>query len=71
MSIDRLRPFLNVNANDFVLVVAYLLAALRPGGPYPVLALIGEQGTAKTTLVRVFRSLIDPSMVPPCFPRLQ
>ena len=64
MSIDRLRPFLNINANDFVLVVAYLLAALRPGGPYPVLALIGEQGTAKTTLVRVLRSLIDPSTVP-------
>jgi hypothetical protein len=64
MSIDRLRPFLNINANDFVLVVAYLLAALRPSGPYPVLALIGEQGTAKTTLVRVLRSLIDPSTVP-------
>ena len=64
MSIDRLRPFLNINANDFVLVVAYLLAALRPGGPYPVLALIGEHGTAKTTLVRVLRSLIDPSTVP-------
>ena len=64
MSIDRLRPFLNINGNDFVLVVAYLLAALRPGGPYPVLALIGEQGTAKTTLVRVLRSLIDPSTVP-------
>ena len=64
MSIDRLRPFLNINANDFVLVVAYLFPALRPGGPYPVLALIGEQGTAKTTLVRVLRSLIDPSTVP-------
>ena len=64
MSIDRLRPFLNINANDFVLVVAYLLAALRPGGPYPVLALIGEQGTAKTTFVRMLRSLIDPSTVP-------
>ena len=64
MSIDRLRPFLNISASDFVLVVAYLLAALRPGGPYPVLALIGEQGTAKTTLVRMLRSLIDPSTVP-------
>ena len=62
--IDRLRPFLNVSANDFTLVVAYLLAALRPGGPYPILALIGEQGTAKTTFVRMLRSLIDPSTVP-------
>jgi hypothetical protein len=64
MSIDRLRPVLNINANDFVLVVAYLLAALRPTGPYPVLVLIGEHGTAKTSLMRVLRSLIDPSMVP-------
>jgi hypothetical protein len=62
--IDRLRPFLNVNANDFTLVVAFLLAALRPSGPYPILALIGEQGTAKTTFVRLLRSLIDPSTVP-------
>ena len=62
--IDRLRPFLNVNARDFTLVVAYLLAALRPCGPYPVLALIGEHGTAKTTFIRLLRSLVDPSTVP-------
>ncbi len=31
--IDRLRPFLNVNASDFTLVVAFLLAALRRTGP--------------------------------------
>jgi hypothetical protein len=41
-SIDALRPFLNVREADFVLVVAYLLAALRPQGggadfPLPVL----------------------------------
>jgi hypothetical protein len=62
--IDRLRPFLNVNARDFTLVVAYLLAALRPCGPYPVLALIGEHGTAKTTFIRLLRSPVDPSTVP-------
>ena len=45
-------------------MVAYLLAALRPSGPYPVLALIGEQGTAKTTFIRLLRSLVDPSTVP-------
>ena len=64
IAIDRLRPFLNVSANDFVLVVAYLLAALRPGGPYPILALIGEQGSAKTSFIRLLRSLVDPSTVP-------
>src|SRR3974377_396026 len=43
--IDALARFLNLPAtNDFVLVVAWLLAALRPSGPYPILAVAGEQG---------------------------
>ena len=39
-SIESLAPFLNLaSENDFVLVVAWLLGALRAGGPYPVLAI--------------------------------
>ena len=62
--IEELRPFLNVNDGDFVLVVAVILAALRYRGPYPVLVLTGEQGTAKSSFARIVRSLIDPSWVP-------
>ena len=60
-SIDLLRPFVNVQNQDFPLVVGWLLAALRPQGPYPILNLRGEQGSAKTTLSRVLTALIDPS----------
>jgi hypothetical protein len=64
-SVELLRPFLNVSShNDFVLVVAWLLAALRPHGPYPLLAIAGEQGSAKTTLTRVLRALVDPNVAP-------
>ena len=64
-SIEILRPFLNLsNQNDFVLVVAWLLAALRPGGPYPLLAISGEQGSAKTILSKILRALIDPNVAP-------
>jgi hypothetical protein len=63
-SLDALRPFLNVNAGDFVLVIAWLLMALQPQGPYPIIAAIGEQGSAKTSLMRFLRSLVDPSTVP-------
>ena len=35
--------------DQWALLVAWLVAALRPSGPYPVLALLGEQGTAKST----------------------
>jgi hypothetical protein len=47
-----------------VLVVAWLLGALRAGGPYPVLAIAGEQGSAKTVLSKLLRAVIDPSVAP-------
>jgi hypothetical protein len=64
-SIEALRSFLNLpNQNDFVLVVAWLLAALRPSGPYPLLAVSGEQGSAKTVLSKLLRALVDPNVAP-------
>jgi hypothetical protein len=63
--VDMLRPFLNIRSDDdFRLVVAWALAALRHRGPYPVLVLSGEHGTAKTTFMVVIRSLIDPHLSP-------
>jgi hypothetical protein len=47
-----------------VLVVAWLLAALRFGGPYPLLAISGEQGSAKTVLSKLLRSVVDPNVAP-------
>jgi hypothetical protein len=41
-----------------------LRSALRAGGPYPVLAIAGEQGSAKTVLSKLLRALIDPSVAP-------
>jgi hypothetical protein len=64
-SIEALASFLNLaSRDDFVLVVAWLSAALRPGGPYPLLALSGEQGSAKTVLSKVLKALIDPNAAP-------
>jgi len=61
-SIEELRPFVNVaSAEDFCLVVAWLLQALRPRGPYPILIMVAEQGAAKTTTAKVLRRLCDPS----------
>ena len=48
----------------WVLIAAWLAAALRPRGPYPVLVLQGEQGSAKSTAQRMLRALVDPSTVP-------
>ena len=46
------------------MVVAWLLAALRSGGPYPLLAISGEQGSAKTVLSKLLRALVDPNVAP-------
>jgi hypothetical protein len=59
-SIELLRPFVNVLESEFRLLVAWMAAALRPAGPYPILAIQGEQGSAKSTLARVVAQLIDP-----------
>lgn len=63
-SMEDLRPFLRARGSDFELVVAWLVGALRPAGPYPLLEITGEQGTAKSTAARVLRSLVDPARVP-------
>ena len=64
-NINELRPFVNVaTVQDFRLMVAYQLAAMRPRGPYPIMVLTGEQGSAKSTAARVNRSLVDPNTSP-------
>ncbi|WP_290653773.1 hypothetical protein [Aquisalimonas sp.] len=62
--IAELRRLVNVRDEDWPLVVAWLLAALRPQGPYPILVLMGEQGSAKSTTARILRSLVDPNVSP-------
>ena len=59
-SIDLLRRYVNVTDQDFRLLVGWMASALVPEGPYPILAIHGEQGSAKSTLAKVVRSLIDP-----------
>jgi len=63
--VDDLRQFLNVkDDSDFVLIVSWLLACLRSRGPFPVLNVNGVQGSAKTTVERFLRGLIDPNSAP-------
>jgi hypothetical protein len=60
-SIDEMREFLDVGDAEFMLIVCWLLKCFLPGVAFPILWLAGEQGTAKTTALRVCRMLVDPS----------
>lgn len=64
-SIAELREFVNVKDDlDFALVVAWILAAMRPRGPYPILVFHGEHGSSKSTTSKVCRALTDPNTAP-------
>jgi hypothetical protein len=64
-SIDALWEFVNLPESDRGLLVGWLVAAtILVGLPCPILALLGEQGTAKTSSARRFFSMIDPTSAP-------
>ncbi len=63
-SLGSFRDLLNVDDAGFRLLIGWLLAAYLPGIPHPILALLGQQGTAKTTALRLLLSLLDPSTAP-------
>jgi hypothetical protein len=60
--LSELHDLLNVSDEEFALIVGWELGALNPTGSYPILLLLGEQGSAKTTGGRMLRSLIDPNI---------
>ncbi len=57
----NLRRFVRCDDESWPLIAAWLIAAVRPKGPYPILVLTGEQGSSKTTTARMLRSIVDPS----------
>ena len=62
-SIRQLRKFINVgDDNNWILCLVWLIATFRAHGPYPILILHGEQGSAKSTMAKILRKLIDPSV---------
>ena len=64
-SIKSLRNFLyTVSEKDFILIVAWLVTALNPNIPTPILNIFGEQGSGKSTMTAMLRDLVDPSTVP-------
>ncbi|MES0870280.1 DUF6371 domain-containing protein [Pseudovibrio sp. SCP19] len=62
--IEEMRHLINAEDEDYKLIIAWLIASLwGRSSSYPVLALGGEQGSGKSTMARLLRSLSDPCAV--------
>jgi hypothetical protein len=61
-----LHAFMNVPAGSAAerLIDGWLVHVLMPNGPYSPLCIHGEQGAAKSTLVKMLRCALDPNQAP-------
>lgn len=62
--LETLRSCLNISSEGWRRCLAWLLAALQPDGPHPVLILQGPSGSGKSFAARVLRTLVDPATAP-------
>jgi len=63
--INLLKKYINLaNDDDFKMIVAWLIGAMRPKGPYPDLVFTGEAGAAKSTTSEILKKTLDPASSP-------
>lgn len=61
-SLAELRQFVNVENEDLPLLLAFVVGCFHPSGPYGLLQVVGEQGSAKSSLMRLIHDFVDPNM---------
>ncbi|MFA6486140.1 MAG: bifunctional DNA primase/polymerase [Candidatus Magasanikbacteria bacterium] len=63
-NIEELLKFINLKKeNDQIVFLVYLLSCYICGFPHPVIVLSGLQGSSKSTVFRIMKSLVDPSAI--------
>jgi hypothetical protein len=61
---NKLSILFNLSNAALTRMLIWLVSALRPMGPYPILVIRGPAASGKSTLARSLRTLIDPSAAP-------
>jgi hypothetical protein len=60
-SLSELQELLGLDDTNFRLLLCFLINALKPGGPYFILIIEGEQGSGKSFFSQVIKMIIDPN----------
>jgi hypothetical protein len=63
-ALEPLLNLINVDDDQRRLLAGWLVSALIPDIPHAILAVFGEQGTAKSTATKLLMQLVDPSTAP-------
>lgn len=61
--LNGISELLQLSAQNWLLVLSFILSALRPGGPFFCLLVDGEQGSGKSILCTIIKRIIDPAVV--------
>jgi len=63
-SVKKILPFINVHIEELqILILVWLVSLFIPDISYPVLVLQGDHGSAKTSICKFLKSIVDPSMM--------
>ncbi len=63
-NIKKILEFVNVQKKEHqILMLVWLVSCFIPGFPHPIPIVYGAQGSAKSTLCKLLRNIIDPSKV--------
>lgn len=60
---SKIFDIVNVHESDKLMTLVHLVSSLIPNIPHPAPSVCGEQGSAKSTASKVFKMLIDPSVI--------
>lgn len=60
---QEFKQLLGLGNENFYRILAFIINAWKPDGPYLILLLEGEQGSGKSLLTHIIKTLVDPSPV--------